>query len=104
MSSTAISETSTLLPKPPSSDAADDSDADRPVEFEAFLKNVRVCKLLMALGLPICFGLEVVHLVLTLTGVREGWTALGKAFWVAGLSTDVVGLISIVQYPHTQTG
>ena len=98
MSSTALSETSTLLPRSPTSDTLDDPDADRPVEFDAFLKNVRVCKLLMGLGLPICFGLEIVHLVLALLGIREGWTALENAVFVADCSTDIVGLIIIVNY------
>lgn len=67
------SETETLFPSPspssppPSAEIYHDRDEkDHPVQYDRFIKNVRICKTLLGLGLPVTLGLEVVHLVLSL--------------------------------------
>lgn len=87
-----------LLSKSPLSGemAADEYTDDRPVQFDAFLKNVRVCKLLFGLCLPICFSLEFAHLVLNFQGMTDGLTV--KERWVSIMVTltDLAGLSLIV--------
>jgi len=93
MSSTNLSKTSTLLPHSPPHERVDNHDADRPVSLDAFLKNVKRCKLLFGLGLPVCFGLEVPHLVLNILGTKEGWVGLERRLIIASCGSDIAGIV-----------
>ncbi len=96
MSSLTLSESSTLLTLSLPPEDTDESDTDQPVNFDAFLKNVGICKLLMGFGLPICLGLEVAHLVVTtlISGAVSG--GLEKDVTVTSWVIDIAGIIILV--------
>ncbi|ORY26307.1 P-loop containing nucleoside triphosphate hydrolase protein [Naematelia encephala] len=91
MSSTDVSETDTLLP---SSIEGMADEHDRPVQLEAFKRNLRWCKSLLAIGLPAVFGLEIAALVLGARVEGADWGKRERTVLVWEKAVGVVGCVA----------
>ena len=99
MSSIALSETSTLLGSSASQIQSQDGDiinADRPIQYDKFLKNVRTCKILMGFGLPGCLALETAHLLLSVLMLNMVASVFEKKIVVTGAIIDIFAITALV--------
>ena len=76
--SSSTSESDTLLASPDERDFNQDTSRrkeidqpDRPTRFGSFARNITVCKWLLGLAVPASLALEIAHLVLLLSAVKE---------------------------------
>ena len=98
MSSSTLSDTSTIYSRcpdtrPDTPESFDEIDKDHPVAFDAFLRNVKRCKLVLGLASPIAFGLEIAHFLLW---DAEDWTGAERTVLEIRRWTDVAGMIITV--------
>ncbi|ODO08343.1 ATP-dependent bile acid transporter [Cryptococcus wingfieldii CBS 7118] len=97
------SETETLLPSEVFSHHLDSADQDRPVKVDDFKRNVKICKAVLGLVLPVTLALEIWNLVLSsgeLAGLETRDRAIKAAIvgqvWIDGLGTAAITCLAFL--------
>jgi hypothetical protein len=102
MSSTPLSEESTLLPSSPTRPTLHEINRDVPVKVQAFHRNVRRCKALLGPALAVALGLEICHVVFQQSErVNKQWSLLEKRFFASEQYGDYAGTALMVSCAKT---